>query len=643
MSAAADWAEQEGDELGGTVSRTVDHFRRSQHGRVERYLYNQSLFEGRKISGNANTDYLAADGENGEWSNNDRLRLIRSAVQTACADVYARQKPKPQFLTSGADWRVRRRAKKWDKICEGLLAQRQGRWIDMWAMSADAAVEAVLQGIGPIRVMWDETQERITHELVPHIDLFVDPLEGREPQNLFYAQPFGEQKALRLWGEEEGISEEEKYKRIRAIKGAAEYSRFTVSSIDAPRASRIIRQDCAWQLPMGPNQPGKYAIAINGVLMLEAEWTSPAFPFACIRWEDHRDGFWASGLGDEGRVLAADAGELDGRLIARAIVASGKRTYIYKGSVNKQDMMANDEEVIIEVEPGQGLPSESVVPPFTPGEFDFAQARKQYFWDAIGISQTNAAARREPGPDSGLAIRLQNDINTGRQMQKSKQFENFFVDLAHQYVWRLTEVAETKPEFIVRWPGKTVMNEIKLEDARIPQDSFFIRVAPASQLPNDPSGRQAMIQQAFNSGWITADTAKTLVAWPDLDKELEGTQAEAEYIDSLLDRYLDADEATFDVSVDYESPEGMLMNKERALLRFLQTRFQAKVEKAPEYNVQLLTRYIREVEAELSAGRQAEAALQQGAPGAAGAAVDPNLAPVNPAAAAVPAAPVVAA
>ena len=413
--------------------------------------------------------------------------------------------------------------------------------------------------------------------------------------------------------------------------------------MEAPRASRIIRQDCAWQLPMGPDDPGKYAISVNGMLVYEAEWTSPAFPFACIRWEDHRDGFWASGIGDEGRVLAADAGELDGRLIARAIVASGKRTYVVKGSLNKQDMLANDEEVIIEVEQGMSLPQETTVPAFTAGEFEFAQARKQYFWDAIGISQTNAAARREPGPDSALAIRTQNDINTGRQMQKSKNFENFFVDLAHQYVWRLSEVAETKPDHVIRWPGKTVMNEIKLEDARIPQDSFFIRVAPASQLPNDPSGRQAMIQQAFNSGWISADTAKSLVAWPDLDKELEGTQAESEYIDMLLDRYLDADEATFDESVDYESPEGMLMNKERALLRFLQTRFQAKVERAPEYNIQLLTRYIREVEAELAASRQAEAALQQGAQGAQGAAVDPNLAAVNPAAAAVPAAPVAAA
>lgn len=634
---AQDWAEQEGDELGGTISRTVDHFRRSQRGRVDRYLYNQSLFEGRRLTGNPTSDYLAADGESGEWTNQDRLRLIRSAVQTAVADVYARQKPKPQFLTSGADWRIRRRAKKWDKLCEGILAQRQGRWIDMWAMAADAAAEAVLQGIAPIRVLWNDVQERLEHELVPHIDLFVDPLEGREPQNLFYAQPFGEAKALRMWGEEEGISEEEKYKRIRAIKGAPDYSRFLINALDSPRASRIIRQDCAWQLPMGPDDPGKYAIAINGVLMYEAEWTAPSFPFAWIRWEDHRDGFWASGLADEGRVLASDAGELDGRLIARAIVASGKRTYVTEGSVNKQDMLANDEEVIVEVAAGALDPREQTVPPFAAGEFEFAQARKQYFWDAIGISQTNAAARREPGPDSALAIRTQNDINTGRQMQKSKNFENFFVDLAHQYVWRLTEVAETKPEHIIRWPGKTVMNEIKLEDARIPQDSFFIRVAPASQLPNDPAGRQAMIQQAFNSGWISADTAKSLVAWPDLDKELEGTQAESEYIDMLLDRYLDADEATFDEAVDYESPEGMLMNKERALLRFLQTRFQAKVEKAPEYNIQLLTRYIREVEAELSASRQAEAAMQQGQPAPA---ANPNVAAINPAAAALPGAPV---
>lgn len=609
------------------VTSLIDKFRQEQFGRRDRYLYNLSLFEGRKVVGNASLDYVSEVGDAQAWVNDDPLRLIRSATQTAVAEVYARQKPKPQFMTSGADWKTRRKAKKADKACEGVLSQRQGRWIDVWALTADAGIEAVLQGVAPIRVLADPTEKRLVHEIIPNIDLYVDPLEGREPRNLFYAQPVDVQVALETWCEgpkaRKEITDAVYYERKRAIDGAPEFWRFNMNAGQRPRVSKVIRQDSAWFVSSSKEKPGRYVVAIAGCLMQDADWDAPMFPFAFLRWEDHRDGFWSSGVADEGRHLASDAGELDWRLLRRAIVASGKRTYYRKESCNAQDLINNDEETIIAVEQGQEFPQETVVPPFAAGEFEYLQARIQFFWNALGISQVSAAARREPGVDSGTAIRTLNDIKTGRQIQKAQRYEQLFVDLGHQYMWRFRELGEQDPNFAVSWPGKTVLIDLKFTQFDITKDTFTCRVAPASNLPNDPAGRQQMVQDLFHEGLISADTAKGLIGWPDLEKELEGSQAEGEYVDLLIDRYLDADEDTWDTDEDYESPSGIILNKERALLRFSQAMFQARIELAQaskgskrsgRFAVSLLVRYIRELEQILSNARMAEAQLQQGAP-----------------------------
>lgn len=624
------WYHQDEKGAATEVSSLIDKFRDEQFGRRDRYLYNLSLFEGRKIVGNASIDYVSEVGDAQAWINDDPLRLIRSATQTGVAEIYARQKPKPQFMTSGADWRTRRKAKKADKACEGVLAQRQGRWIDVWALMADAGIECILQGVAAIRVLSDPVEKRLVHELIPVIDLYCDPLEGREPRNLFYAQPIDVEVAKQVWCEgpraAKKIDDATYYRRLRAIDGAPEFWRFNMNAGQRPRVSKVIRQDSAWFVSSSKETKGRYVVSIAGECMQDCEWDAPSFPFVFLRWEDHRDGFWSSGLADEGRGLAADAGEMDWRLLRRMIVASGKRTYYFAGSINPRDLTCNDEEVLVEVQQGQQPPIETVVPALAPGETEYAQYRVQLFWNALGISQTSAAARREPGVESGTAIRTLNDIKTGRQIQKAQRYEQAFVDLAHQYMWRFRELAEDDQKFCVSWPGKTVLVDLKFEQFDITKDTFTVRVAPASNLPNDPAGRQQMVQDLFHEGLISPDTAKALIGWPDLEKELEGSQAEGEYVDMLIDRYLDAEEKHWDSDEDYESPSGIILNKERALLRFSQAMFQARIELAQasreskregRFAISLLVRYIRELEFLLSQARQSEAMLGQPAqPGA---------------------------
>jgi hypothetical protein len=588
------WHKQPPEEMGPNVQRIVDGYKSEQSGRRARYVRNLEVYEGRHMAGYSAHSYVSTNDQEQAYRL-DRLRLVRSGVASAVASVYAPQKPKPQFQTLGATWATRRKAYRLDRICEGLLNQRQGRWINVWAFMIDAGADAALHGIAPIKITADIVKKKIVHDLVPAPDLFVDPSEGRNPQNLFQRAPLDEFTAFKTFRSKEAKA---------AIRGAKAYEWYGRASGTRPRATKVIEIVYAWRLPVSEDEPGKWCAVINGVVVDSGEWTAPTFPFVFLVWEPHRDGFWASGIADEGAAIAEECSELDKRLLYRQIIASGKKIYYPRDQVNKDDLMLNDAVVGVPYD-GPTPPNESLTPPFTPSELDYMHSRVSAFWDAIGISQVSAAARREQGVSSGIAIMTLNDTKAGRQLVKSQRYEQAYVDLAHQYVWRLRELAADDPEFMVQWPGKSLLRTVKWSDADAKDDEFSVAVAPSSALPHDPAGRQEMVQDMYKASLISQETAKMLIGWPDLDSELNVENAESEYIDSLIELYLDAEQSTWGVA-DYQAPEGFIFNKTGAIRRFASAWFRARIDqstlppkerKKAEFNIGLLARYIKEMDA----------------------------------------------
>jgi hypothetical protein len=582
--------------MGPAVQRLIDGFKTQQAGRRARYIRNLELYEGRTLGGYSAHVYSSSPDAASDLVP-DRLRLIRSSVATAVSSIYAPQKPKPQFQTLGATWATRRKAYRLDRICEGIINQRQGRWINVWALMADAGVDCALQGVACIKVTADMMAKKIDHQLIPHCNIFFDPSEGREPQNCFERGPISQAKALKLWP-----------KAAKEIESAPAFDwYFKQSTSERHRAEKTIEICYAWRLPFGPDKPGRWCAVINGRVVdggagKVGDWTAPAFPFVFLLWEPHRDGPWASGIADEGARIAADAGDLDLRLYYRELVASGKKIWIPEGSINNAEAMDNDAVVGV-VYTGGVAPTETVVPPFSDMEIDFKNSKVREFWDAIGISQQSAAARREQGIASGVAMLTLNDTKAGRQLAKAQRYEQSFVDLANQYVWRLRELGAENKNFYIRWPGKNLLRQQKWSEADVEDDSFNVSVAPSSALPHDPAGRQEMVSQLYSGGLISQDSAKSLIGWPDLDAELNMENAELDYVDMLIEKYLDAEAKTWSAA-DYEPPEGFIMNKMGALRRFTSAWFRARIDMqtlpakerpAAEFSVALLRRYITEL------------------------------------------------
>lgn len=586
------WYTLKGNELGAQVQALVEGYKTQQSGRRTRYVKNLELFEGRRLLGySAHTYY--EDAYSDAPFENDRLRLLRSACATAVSTIFAPQKPKPQFQTSGATWATRRRAYRLDRVCEGILHQRQGRWVSMWPLMIDAAMEMCIQGTAALWVQADLDAGRISHDLVPVCDIFTDPAEGRQPKTLIFRRPLDQATALELFP---GHS--------AAIRGAKPYEWYGGGKSERPRTAKVIEVVYAYRLP-SPKQQGKWAAVIGGETVDSGEWSAPAFPFVFLQWEPHRDGFWASGIIDEGTDLARECGELSLRLLHREIIASNQFIFYEQGMVKPDDLAMNDARIVVPYL-GTSPPVIQDVVGFNPIELQFLQDKVRAFWDAIGISQVSAAARREQGVDSGVAMRTLNDTKAGRQLLKAQRYEQAFVDLAHQWVWRLRELGAEDKNFSVNWAGKSLIRSLKWKDCDVDDEMFSISVDPASNLPNDPAGRQQMIQDMYNAKLISQETAKNLMGWPDLDAELNVENAESEYIDGLIEKYLDADQSEWGVG-DYQAPEGFIQNKVGALKRFTSAWFRLRIDQASlpsvkeqlkaEFNAALLKRYIQELEA----------------------------------------------
>ena len=578
-----------------------------QASRETRYKLNQELFEGQNGTTDTGKVLMPADSD-------ITYNSFRSLVLTACSTVFAPQKPKPQFMTSGAEWKVRRRAQKADKFCEGILRQRHEQHLDAWAFMLQRRAESLCQGAGPVYVYANATTKQICLEGVPVTELFVDPAERQNPRTLCRVYDRSSDELL----EEFGDSAE----RAHAIESALDVRLNSTATV--PKRSKRVEVIEWWRVGVEPDDEGDYdgqhTIVVNGEEMLskdDSAWTAPMFPFVFVQCETRLDDrqFWGLGFIESTMQLGMEGNRALQAIQRQMVVNSGRRVYYTDGSIRPEHLESNDAETHIPVVPGFQLPNVEQPAPFHPVQLQYVQEIFKLQFDQIGVSQVSAAARREPGIESAVAQRTLNDTKAGRQLWMAKAFENDFVELGHQFMWRAKELKNVAGNFSVQYVGKHEIREFSYDEIALDRYPFIVQVAPASALPQDYAGRLSLVQEMMASGMVGLETGKQLLAWPDLEHEVSTESAEYDYIDSLVDRYLDADEDDWDQG-DYESPEGFLVDKQRALLQVSAAYFRGKLDKAPDFNITLLSRYIGELDAQIQTAAQSAAALQGPPPGA---------------------------
>lgn len=616
IAVAKRWPDLEGDERAEAICSLGRQLKDDQTARETRQRLNLRDFEGVELDSLGGRAYVHALGKPSYELTHP---LHRSNVDTVVAQISGRQKPRPQFLTSGADWKTKRKTKKYQKFVEAGMQIEQPPYANMWEAVEECCLKDALtaSGVGTLYISagWQGDKRVPRAERVLDTELYVDPLEAETgtPRTLWWGRPWSVDELLSEFVESdwarENADEETLEKRKHAILGARDMS--ADANAGNPRTIKMVEVWAVWRLPRG-KQKGVHVIACNGVELYSREHKRPRFPFLRYIWARARmTPWWGVSLVDEGRQMVNAINENSDRLQERVRLCSGRRTYYTVGSVPPEFLEANDPESLIPVLEGAALPTETLVPPFSEAERSWNNDLRAQMREDLGISYMQATGRKEPGVVAASAIRSTNDLGTIRLSPRAKNYEALFPQAARLWLDAVQDIAEEQGgEFEVQFRGKRFIETMKFADCKLDDELFEITVAAASQLTQDPAGRLDLATELYQLQAISLPTLRQLLlpsGTLDVESELDTESAEYEYVEYEIDRYLDADEATWRDG-DFVGPEGFIVDKPRALLQFAGAYFRAKIDKAPQFNLDLLRAYIEQLDEMIQRASAATAA-----------------------------------
>jgi hypothetical protein len=597
------WSDLEGDECAAALLAVVDSLEKQDTTRRARAQLHLGLYEGRPVSLDSD-DFFQDVGRLQPLP--PLYNLIRSACDTAQADIAGRQKPKPMFMTTGADWKARRRAKKLDKFVEAQMCQSQGQYADSWQLMIDCFLDSARLGTGIAKVFADVDAKKVRVERVLLWELHVDEREARygAPRNIFHGYDMERDLAIETFCNVDG--DEDGNERRRNALLSAQASRAT-----GRRVVESVHIREGWKLPISDKKPGKHAIAVDGCMLFEEPWTRPRFPFLKLVWNRQSIGYWGVGIAANGEAMQDCVSDTASRLRKRIQICATKRTYYNANATKREDLeQGGDSELLIACQDMTQMPQEVPVSPASQAEFEWLNECKDGFFETEGISQMTAAAQKPAGVTAGVAMQTLNDIQTVRFLPKARAYETSFETLGQLMCDAAKDIAEQHGGYLVQWPGKRFLKELDWNEVSLEEDMYQIRVAPVSQFSRDPAAILQIAKEFRDAGEITRETYLQMVGMPDFEEMLGRETAESEYVRDLMDRYLDStDDDELEKNGGFETPEPFLANVAGAAAICIATYWEAKRDQAPEFCLDLIRRYIVELKGVIDqAGQEAQAA-----------------------------------
>lgn len=613
----------------------------SKH-RRDRCLAQLCIFEGKNLEDLTAWGYSRAGGDD---DYDLRWPVVRSACESVQAKIAGRQKPKPEFLTSGGNYKQKRRAQRLNKFVEGVWHQSQGRYNNLWELTARVQLDAEIWHAGVVKTIADPVDKKVEYERVLPWRLLIDDAEAIDgnPRNMIHYYPYGKEELKARYCTKEHLKrlKKEGFEHLTMdelealIDGANEVEPGDADTgEDVHKLMDIVWVWEGWRLPIGPDKPGKHMIAINGIPLDWEDWEDTTFPFSVLRWTDEAWGYWGTSLVDITASIQEEISHTLERLQESVNLNSQQIIQYEEGAQIPEYLESNETTVLIPRNPGTAPAVIDVPPPFHDKLFQYLMSQRDAVFEVSGASQMSATSRKEPGITSGVAIRNMNDIETERFSLQASLYEWLHVDIARETVKGMRRIAKDGANPVVKWPGMRFMREFSWSDVSLEEDQYHLRIFPTSSLPSTPAGRLATVEEMMMSGMISPDNARRLLGWADLEQFSKRENSQREFIDMLIERFLDAeDEGELEELGGFESPEPF-MSLETAMVQFAQAYFEAKLERAPEFNVGLLRDWISAADAQMKAAEQAMQEMQAAAAGP-----PPGPGPAGPAGAPPPGAP----
>lgn len=561
------WTLDNPKQMANAIAGTLTSLANADAKRQTQYQISARLYGNSNIMGINGLSFSKIQSTQATLKDRVSYNVIQSCVDTLVSKI-SKNRPKPSFITSGATWKVQRKAKDLDKFVDGIFYEN-----GMYQVAPRVFRDALVWGTGVLHVF--EHEGRCKFERVIPSELYVDQMES------FYGYP---RQMHRVKNVDRGVLAE-LYPENKDLIYSANAATVDITGTYQNVADQITVFE-SWHLPSGKDaKDGLHVIGVAEGVLFKEQYDKHFFPFAFLPWSERLYGFWGQGLAEQIQNIQLEINKLLWVIQRSMHMAGTFKVFLEHGSKIVKEHISNDIGVLINY---TGTPPTYVSPPIVPPEiYAHLQTLKQQAFEQAGISQLSATSQKPAGLNSGKALREYNDIETERFMNVGHTYENFFIDASKLAISVVKDIYAQEKSYRVNTPGKKFLDQLDWKNIHLEDDEYTLKIYPVSKLPTDPAGQLQTITEYIQAGFLSPRAGRRLLDFPDLERAEDLANSREEWLHKTIEDMID------NGTVYHPEPDDDLALARELALQYLPF---AKTQGAPEENIQLLRDFISEID-----------------------------------------------
>jgi hypothetical protein len=542
-----------------------------------------SMYEGRQLTslyrygGQAavSIDGMPATGGDVTWN------VVRSVVQTVASQV-SRTRPRARFLTSGGNYKQKRKAKKLTTFCDGLFSAAR-----VYETTQQCFLDAGWGDIAGIEVFRDD--DRVGVERVLCNELMIDANDGikGKPRSMYRRKFVDRGVALAKFGK---LKPGDNKGEMQAAdeKTAAIWNAKTADPVHDGAASNLIELYEAWHLRSGRKaKDGRHVIAVDGQggTLIDEPFERDYFPIILFSIDPAAAGpYGVSPAQTLMPIQMAINTGLDKITRAQHLAAVPRVGLPMSAKVAQ---MPNGIGSVIRFQ-GNSPPIFWSPQALSPEVYQQLERHYEKAFALYGVNAQIAAGQKEAGVTAAVAIRESLDIQTARFSVLSQRWEQLHMDIARRCVDIARDIYADNKEMQVSAPGTSLLETIDWADVNMEEDEYVIQPYPASLLPTTPQGRVDRVTELVDKGIWSPQRGEAELDDMDPDSGVNRDKAPELDLERMCENML--------MDGKYEGPEPT-MNLKQALTIASSYLSDGRNQGAPPKHLDLLYRFLDDVTA----------------------------------------------
>jgi hypothetical protein len=284
-----------------------------------------------------------------------------------------------------------------------------------------------------------------------------------------------------------------------------------------------------WALPGLDGSPGRHVLCTQNHAMVDEPWTRDGFPFAVARWSPASMGWRSTGGAFHMAPVQLEINTKWEQILDAQRAMAHPRWLVQRGSdVTAKTMGARPGALHFYT----GAAPQPIVPVAANAEmYEDAMRWENFALASVGVTSEQVEGSKQPGVNSGKALRLMVDIEDARNKSRVQALESLVVDVAKL---ALEAASESRQKVVIG--GQT----INWSDIEKMEGSYDVKEFPISSLSGTPEDSQQTISEWYADGLIDRRAYFRLQQMPDTVSYARMSTASDDLVEWQLDQIVRA-------------------------------------------------------------------------------------------------------